>query len=300
MRCFFIPPIVALLTSVAVAQPLFTTVETLEWMAADSPVIVRGVVLNFERKVDETGNNLFRDTVVIKVRETLKGQHKPFRTLRIDNWSLGTDLHRWKKSQHELLVFLTDRFKGKKLNHNQLAPRNFCYERSAMIELTVKEKLPSLENKSRLRKWYTLDLKDLRARKEILKRTRVAIADARKIKCLRAHKVHWPKSSAGNIIRIVPAGSQLEREARRWVQSDKPRLREEGAKALGLFPSKKNVTVLKKLLEDPAYKYQFKQVGNRYIKTGREFFVRRAAFASLKKHGIKVPEPVFHVPMPKK
>jgi hypothetical protein len=66
------------------AQPIRITVETLDWMAADSAVIVRAVVIDVAHEVDDSKTGW--DTVVVKVRETLKGPHKPFHTFAIRNW----------------------------------------------------------------------------------------------------------------------------------------------------------------------------------------------------------------------
>ncbi len=71
------------------AQPVFHRVETLEWLAADCPIIVRGTVADFARDVDEHGDTW--DTVVVKVRETIKGAHQRSHTFVIGNprdWSL--------------------------------------------------------------------------------------------------------------------------------------------------------------------------------------------------------------------
>src|SRR5689334_20538464 len=91
------------------AQPLFYTVETLDWMAADSSVVVWAVVADFAQEVD--GSKQKWNTVVLKVRETLKGRHKPFHTYVIpdrDSKHLPNadqeELLRWKKTEQELLV----------------------------------------------------------------------------------------------------------------------------------------------------------------------------------------------------
>jgi hypothetical protein len=56
------------------AQPLFYTVETLDWMAADSQVVVRAVVVDFVDEVD--GAKQKWNTVVIRVRATLKASKR--------------------------------------------------------------------------------------------------------------------------------------------------------------------------------------------------------------------------------
>jgi len=87
------------------AQRCFTRSRILDWMAADSQVVVRAVVVDFVDEVD--GAKQKWNTVVIRVRATLKGKHKPFHTYVIPDWG-HEKLAGWKKTQQELLVFLAD------------------------------------------------------------------------------------------------------------------------------------------------------------------------------------------------
>jgi hypothetical protein len=67
----------------AQAQPVNLTVDTVDWMAVDSPVIVRAVVSDFVHQRDDAAAKEW-SAVVLRVRETLKGPHKPFHTVAME------------------------------------------------------------------------------------------------------------------------------------------------------------------------------------------------------------------------
>jgi hypothetical protein len=293
------------------AQPLFYTVETLDWMAADSQVVVRAVVVDFADEMD--GDKQKWNTVVIRVRETLKGKHKPFHTYVVPDW--GRDkLAGWKKTEQELLVFLADtkapdasnRWWHKKAALYDLTLRSGTY---GLIELVtgstrIAAVSPSMSllvpvQRSHLEKVFTLDLQDPTDSKKIVEYTRTAIAAAEKVKPLRKHQVCWPRGPV-TYTRVVPVTELLERQARKWIRSDEQSLREEGARALQFFKSDDNVAALKKLLQDPSFVTRVKQEGERIIETHRDYRVREAAFATLKSFGIEVPEPILREPLPRK
>ncbi len=298
-RPLLVLPLVLLLAAEARAQPLFYTVETLDWMAADSQVVVRAVVVDYVREVDGPKRKWI--TVVIKVRETLKGQHKPFHTYVVPDWD-HHEVPRWKKTERELLVFLADtrpanvgaRWWCEKAALYDLTLRNSY---GSVIELTAPAKLGT--NIAHLGKVYTLDLRDPTEPKKVLQYARDAIAANKKVKRLREHHLVWPRGAA-TFTRKVPVNELLERQARRWASSDDQFLREEGARALKFFKSDENVTALKKLLTDGSVVTHQKQEGARIIETHRTYPVRAAAFASLKVLGIEVPEPVVTEPLPRK
>lgn len=281
------------------AQPLFYTVETLDWMAADSQVVVRAVVVDFAQEVD--GSKQKWITVVIKVRETLKGRHKAFHTYVVPDWD-DQEVLRWKKTEQELVVFLADT-KPVNVDVRWWAEKAALYERtlrsssSSIIELSTPARLGM--NIATFSKIHTLDLKDPTDPKKVLQYTRDAIAAQEKVKKLRKHEFRWPRSAV-TLTRVVPVNELLESQARKWVGSDDPILREEGARAFKFFKSDDNVAALKKLLRDPSFVTRQKQEGARIIETHRTYRVRAAALDSLKALGIQVPEPVLTEPLPQK
>src|SRR5580704_3725395 len=125
-RALLVLPLVFFLASEARAQPLFYTVETLDWKAADCQVLVRAVVVDFIDEVD--GEKQKWNIVVFKVKETLKGKHKPFHTCVIPDWGFDK-LAGWKKTGQELLLFLVD-LKGPN------AAENWWYKKATLYDLT--------------------------------------------------------------------------------------------------------------------------------------------------------------------
>jgi hypothetical protein len=215
-------------------QPLHYTVETLDWMAADSHVVVHGVVVDFVQETDAAKKKWI--TIVLKVRETLKGRHRPFHTFVCpddDNY----DAPRWKKSEAELLVFLAAT--------KPVGAGNIWWgEKAAAYDLTLRRSYNSLvelsspvkmgKNLAQHGKIYTTDLQDPSEPKPVLQYTRAAIAAQANAKELRAYHLDWPKGVV-TYTRVVPVNELLERQARKWITSDDPKLKAEGARALKLF-----------------------------------------------------------------
>ncbi len=293
-----VPWIIAFAEDAAWSQPLFYRVESLEWMAADCPVIVRGSVVDFVREVGQRGD--VWDTVVLKVKETIKGQNRPFHTFVLNNLVYCESLRLWRNSGREILVFLDrsrrvdtevyDDQAGPLLAY-EFTPRFVSQGRQAIIER------PGPGNPAIERLAYTMDLKELTTYDAILRHVRDDVVAARALDSRRSYEVRWPKGSE-NIDRMVPVDRRLETLARAWARSDQQGLREEGAKALGCFKSDEVVAILKGLLEDPSYESRFEQRGREAIETEREFRVRQAAFTSLKDLGIPVTEPLLRVRLP--
>ena len=94
---------------------------------------------------------------------------------------------------------------------------------------------------------------------------------------------------ATNISLIVPLDSRLEKQAHDWAESGDAYLRREAAKALAVFPSEENTSLLRRLLDDTFYAREVRQVSvtvdgvptPRLIELSRDYVVRRAAWESL-------------------
>jgi hypothetical protein len=225
-------PIWLALTATAAAQPVFRKVETLEWMAVDSPLIVRASVLDFSRQAARGSAEL--DTIVVRVRETIKGVDRPFHTFAIYNLVYRDDVPHWKATGEDLLIFFTDRLKNEDLSAYPVTPRYVSSSVQAIVPFgpRVKPAVPQLVPPV----CYTLDFQDPTDPREILARTREAVRVSLKAKAPREHTVRWP-SGAENIDRLVPVDARLEAQARLWTRSENATLRSEAAKALVLFPS---------------------------------------------------------------
>lgn len=295
-----------LFTSVAESQPLRQTLDSLEWMAADSDVIVRGTVVAYARdkEVDEqTGVTHVMDTIVIRVNETLKGEHMPFVTFTIRNSRNREDVPRWERTHGELLLFLIDSARAKWffLSDDQKEqikqyPLTVRYVHTGDRGYLMMLDLAHADHTHRTPDVHTLDLKVLNQPEELIQATHEALAAAQELEQLQAHKVEQPLG-AEPITLIVPIDHRLEQEAQKWVRSDDGFLRREGAKALQYFPTDENIVILKSLLNDPAWSMLHKHVGEERITLGREYYVRKAAFESLKAMGIDVEQPVLLEPV---
>jgi hypothetical protein len=88
----------------------------------------------------------------------------------------------------------------------------------------------------------------------------------------------WPKTA-------VPADADLERWALSALDSQQAMERAEAADALWRFPSEANAARLKGLLDDPALSNN----GPGHVNV---YFVRRYAYQSLLRMGVRVPEPI--------
>jgi hypothetical protein len=95
------------------------------------------------------------------------------------------------------------------------------------------------------------------------------------------------KGGGGWILQtVVPVDAALERWAHVALRSKDGIEREEGAEALGYFPSPANIAQLKELLSDATL-----SAGSPTL----TYYVRQAAYNSLKKMGVAVPEPVLRI-----
>ena len=90
----------------APGQPLFEHKASLEWLTADSDVVVRATITDVV-PLSSKGHDVWH-TVTLRVRETLKGTDRPAVTLAVRRWRPDEDLIEWKKQRREFLLFLVD------------------------------------------------------------------------------------------------------------------------------------------------------------------------------------------------
>ena len=173
----------------------------------------------------------------------------------------------------------------------------------------------------------TMNLKVLKKPEDILKAARAAVAGAGKRGRTRNHAVDLPRGimqatgTSGDATRlIVPIDPRLEATARHWIESpeDIPLrlgvvesreeamrfysglLRLEGVRALRHFKSDENVAILKGLLDDPAFWHQTGEEHDRVGITEKVYYVRRAAFETLREWGVEVESPVLRESVPQR
>jgi hypothetical protein len=201
-------------------------------------------------------------------------------------------LSRWKTSGPDVLAFLVpaDEEFGERVARYPLTARRASL--GGLIELAPATMTPTGGE----RYVYTLSSKNLREPGEILDYCRRAVAAAERLKPKRSH-AFTAVEPPGWVTRVAPVDGRLEARALQWVASDDTRWREEGARALKYFKTDAAVAALEKLLGDPAHAVTDTSPGGRDVGRHRHYYVREAAFASLKELGVRVPKPVVREPL---
>jgi hypothetical protein len=277
---------VAFLAMPARGQPQVEEVDSLEWMAADSALVVRGTIVAMETETTRSEHTLWR-TVTFRVDRTLKGEHRP--TLRFVVWTntVNKEIDRWKEQGRPLLAFLEESrclvasSRDPEYARFPFAPRSGEHLRS-FVELDPRGDHPA----------YTMDLRVLTWPEEILRATEAAIAvpPAPGKRC----GIWLDLPGTGGFVRVtVPTDSRLEERARGWVRSEDQDFRLQGATALMSFRSDENATILRGLLDDPGSWDRAIQEGGRFTHTLRVRRVREEAYDVLRAWGYEVPRPVL-------
>jgi hypothetical protein len=101
---------------------------------------------------------------------------------------------------------------------------------------------------------------------------------------------------------LTPTDDAGRKHVETWLGFTRDLLRLEGVRALGRFRSDANIATLKSLLDDPAYRGLNKQENGVFvfkegvpITIGREYYVRKEAYATLRAWGVAVDQPVIEV-----
>ena len=269
-------------------QPLGEHLDSIEWMVADSSLIVRGTIIGLETETKDS--SLWR-TVTFRVDETLKGEHRP--TLRFIVWTntVEKEVDRWKDQGLPLLAFLDEsrcavaQFRQPEYGRFPFAPRHGDRKLS-FIALDPKGAGPA----------YTLDLRALTSPEEILRATRAALAMPPEPGRRCSSWLRFP--GHGDLLRVtVPIDSRLEAKAGEWVRSEVKDLRREGAKALMFYRSDANASIFKGLLDDPnSWNATTQERGVEHH--FRWYWVREEAYDVLVAWGYDVPRPVLKEDLP--
>jgi hypothetical protein len=283
------------------AQPLYMTVESLEWMAADSTVVVRGTIAGTSPATGPHGEAW--SLVSLKVAETLKGKHEP--ALSVLSYYRAGDQQfvRWGQPGQDMLVFLVD-------------CRRLGQDHAAAPKLALRPaSSPCIELKTGIKSQvFTLDGECPNDPQIVLARARAAIAAVPQGARLCQHSVgsFGPQGSAwyGRILSvIVPIDRRLEAQAREWLKADaspvqtapdrwRPQFpRREGARALGYFKSAENIALLKDLLQDAAHYEIVRQTNGKPVGETRVYGVREDAYRGLKEMEVDVATPVLREPL---
>src|SRR4051812_13715620 len=231
---------------VGYAQPICEQVDSIEWMSADSSLIVRGKVVDVMSEEDKENSDLWH-TMTLAADETLKGKHTPKVKFVVVTNTADETITRWKKDRRELVAFLEESrcaiarsgiYGTGRYARFEFAPRT-GWVQGSLLEL----------NAGKDSKAYDLTLKQLVQSDQVVRRVKEAIAYREPSGKLWSNWLTVP--GHGTLLRMtVPIDSRLESAAREWAQSDNDEFRREGAGALVYFRSDENSKILKKLLLD--------------------------------------------------
>jgi hypothetical protein len=311
------------------------TAASLEWLVANSDVVVRASVDRIKpTPVVQVKEGVYRNpevwkTVTLKVHETLKGD--PTESLTFVERTLAADgiYEGWRDAGREQLWLLV---RQEKDGDDAEAPRVSASLRPYGGGWSVIRLGPPVSEERGFSSLpppiFTLDLKVLKEPKDILKAARAAVAETGKRERIHSHAVDLPRGimqatgRSGDVNRlIVLIDHRLEAVARHWIESPeeiplrlgviKPEdhktiklysdlLRAEGVRALRHFKSNKNVATLKGLLDDPAFWLQRNEEDDRAGITEKVYYVRQAAFETLREWGVEVEEPVLKESLPQR
>ncbi|MFI5377801.1 MAG: hypothetical protein ACHRHE_00725 [Tepidisphaerales bacterium] len=230
-----------------------TSDETIEWIVADSDVIVRGTIVSADAK-----------EIVVDVRETLKN---PAGTLDAQRLRIGAD-RTFTKSivAADALVFLRNTAKGLVLRQG----------RGVVLPLDGIEKA------------RTMDLQILTRPEEVMDAARRALAQPATRRSIDIWD-NWAQMGPKRQVRLhVPVIPRLEELGLRWVADSDATKKLLGIHALQPFRSDRNVAVLKAMLGDRSVTRVYQNNG----KWQRGFYgVRLEAHLQLRDWGVYVPEP---------
>src|ERR1700678_2493490 len=233
------------------------SVKCVETLAINARYVFVGTIV----EILDPGRNGANTNVVVNVEKILKGELSYKTQARID--VSETILVEWKKQASRLLIF------------NGVA---------GDLERAIDLSDPDV-------KVLTADLKVLRNPDQIIKAAQKAIERHPGVYGIDTFARTVPGETAklfsnfAWFVAIVPADADLEHWAISALDSKQAPERAEAVAALGGFPSEANATRLKRMLDDPG------------IASGsgdtQVYFVRQRAYESLKRMGVKVPEPTL-------
>lgn len=259
-----------MLVNCANAQPGPTYVPRLDTMAVNSATVSVVVIVDLctPTSCGQASN------VIVNAEEHLKSsgwtEHSTGSRYAFQINAQAATLADWKAGANRLLVF----------DHLGSDP-SWGNQKQKVIDLSARDL-----------RVLTTDMSILRGPEQIVEATRKAIGRhpnvygmltfSKSIPAEIAHELGvtvWPMTT-------VPADADLEQWALSALDSREDGERAQAASALGYFPSEENASRLQRLLDDPA-------LSNNGPGAVNSYFVRRSAYESLVRMGVRVSEPVL-------
>ena len=264
---------VLLLVSVqASAQPLFSHAVSIECTVINADIVVVGKLVEFSGEREDGW------TATIAVEETLKGEHRPLRRLRLGHHPASV-LAKWKDQMSQLLLAAKE--------------RSPAAGSARVIDLASEELAVLTVDFTLLRKADAV----VRMAKEAARRmpgvTRISTFDLT-VPRETVAGTKWTDyyCTGGYLTLQVPIDNRLEKRAHEFVHSDNYMRRGEGARALRYFKSDENVARVKSLLDDQEWAYGLRAEENKGLEV-RIYGVRKQAYETLEYWGVKAERPLI-------
>jgi hypothetical protein len=273
----------------ATAHAELIMADSLEWMAQDSDLIVRGRMTRVARLPGKVnGYTWFR--VRMKVSETLRGAHRADLVFSVRD---GYDPGRWTGQRGEVLTFLVRPGRHKDvpagLKKLPTARRSRTYAGWPVIDLAKVPEDAALGRDGTVYKTRAALLAAIRAAlkgKLVAGKVRSVVVDA--AYSSQVYKALW----SGSAVKLVlPLDSTTEALARGWLRSADVTRRMDAVKVLRHFRSKENIALLRGRLRDAGY-WSTTTRGRQV----RVYAVRKGAWEALQAWGVRVRRPVIEVP----
>jgi hypothetical protein len=306
------------------------TATSIEGLVAESVVVVRAQVTDVVR--NPVKGREWREAVTLKVTETLKGPPEGSLKF-VHYYSFDSNIFgAWKDAGREhLYFFASNDHDPKHAKPNDFAAR-YPLTLTRVVRLGPIVPAEKNYGPPGQGLWplplFTLDLKVIGEPEALLTATRAAALEGRGREKAEMHRLDVPHvvmSKTGQVgdanALFLPVDQHLEDLARRiirspgdyitpadfrpaiddasrknnanWLRISRDLLRAEAVKALRHFKSDENIALLKPLLNDPATLKGTQFDGEKQIKLGREYYIRKAAYETLRDWGVPVAEPVL-------
>ncbi len=288
----------ALLALPAAARAEIAGAESIEWVVADSDLVLIGVVSKVEKVA---GKKKPFEVATVKVAHTVKGRPADQVTFLLRNYN-GPAAEDWLADGTPLLFCLVRRAhardRGELPAGHDWVLRDDGNQHSAV-----------LLGKPR-RHWthtipaFTREFDVLTEPAAVIKRAKEAarpLPEGREKKpftlSVPGATAAFRKLYAGSAVYlIVPVDGELERVARLWCCSASFYTRLNGVCALRHFRNEKNIAILKGLLSDPGCSVTTKADSKGGERRVRVYRARQLAYETLREFGVKAEPPVVDEP----
>lgn len=279
MRCLLI--LLCLLSApIAWAQPLGGGMDSIEWLVADSDLVVVGSVTALERIRQESSAFTTTYLATVQIQETLKGPRA--RQVRIVCKSIDGGcreaprargmgkLARWAANGARLIFFLKESWKlaapGSFHPDHSKPSWIFTRERYAPRQLHDENSIRELDAGADVQA-FSHELKPLSKSEELLQAARSAARHRARpgapvaLTLDATWLAHELRSAGrrldtrpynGNFYITLLLDDRLQRTARAWARSSEKNLRLAAVEVLACFKSEENARILRALADDPA------------------------------------------------